>query len=251
MNVLNNFFDKVFLISIDRNKNRVVNIADRLAGLQFEVFEGIDGRCFYPQYTYTSQFPENFFIENNLDPGRAKSWSRGQLGCAMSHRLVHRKIADEKISSALILEDDAVIDTGRLRCFSYALKELPVSWELLYVGYREVSPFFQHRNVRFLRYYYPLFKKVTLEGCKNDQKGKRFYPEKYSKHLDYPGVYFGSHAYGVSLKGAEKLLEIDSPLLYGADSLLMNACYHKKIKAFSLYQKIFFPAAEFETTVIN
>jgi hypothetical protein len=78
-----------------------------------------------------------------------------------------------------------------------------------------------------------------------------FLPKTFSNSLYLPGVYFGTHAYALSLTGAQKIVGIDTPLRYGFDTTLLHACYNKMINAYALKKTLFIPNPNFETTLIN
>lgn len=73
-------------------------------GSPFEYFDGIDGRLLTDDE-----------VSRVYDDARARKtfWgplNRGEIGCALSHIGIWRKLVDEDIPHALVLEDDAVID---------------------------------------------------------------------------------------------------------------------------------------------
>ena len=243
---LNDFFDKIFVIYIARNKSRLDSLAKSLGNIKYELYEGVDGKALFPEIEYIADFPDSFFIENNIDKARVSRMSRGQLGCALSNRNLQKKIVDENISRALILEDDVYLNFENVNKLNTIVKELPTDWELLYLGYTETSPVFK-RPFRFLNFIHHLFFKRSISGCSNSNY-KKYYPQKYSSTLDNPGVYFGTHAYAITHDGGRKILKHDTPLGTGYDENLMRCYYHYSLKAFSVYKKIFL-LHPFETTL--
>jgi GR25 family glycosyltransferase involved in LPS biosynthesis len=89
----------IYVISLSDAEIRRRNIAARLnaAGLAFQFFDAADGRC--------SRFPD---VIDGARITRACFGTEGGLGSTVSHRLVHRKIANGKAEMALVLEDDAL-----------------------------------------------------------------------------------------------------------------------------------------------
>lgn len=47
----------------------------------------------------------------------------GELGCALSHLFIYKKMIDENIENALILEDDALLDQGVIDVMNFIEKE--------------------------------------------------------------------------------------------------------------------------------
>jgi len=218
--------------------------------LELEIIKGIDGTALFPAVEFIWQFPKEFFIENNLDYKRCAGWNKGQLGCAMSNLLVQKEILHRKLSNALILEDDALLIDSNLEYFVDSIKELPKSWELFYLGYRD-SKYFANRITRaLLRIHYKL-SPVVIQNKASNVKGKYFLAENFSKHLYKPGIYMGTHAYALSYNGAKKIVDLDSPLQYGFDTTLMHACYHNLVEGYALKEKLFQSNPKFETSLIN
>lgn len=88
---------KVFAINLERSPERRASIVRecRRYALDFELVEAADGGALTPEERRRALFdPDN----NPL--------SAGEIGCALSHLKVYRKIVDQDIPAALILEDD-------------------------------------------------------------------------------------------------------------------------------------------------
>ena len=79
----------------------------------------------------------------------------------------------------------------------------------------------------------------------------RFFLSSFSKHLNLPGIYVGTHAYALSNEGAKKIILIDTPLQYGFDTTLMHASYHKLVNSYSLKKPLFIPNPIFKTSLTN
>ena len=248
---LNIFFDKIFVISIDRNQHRLDNFIKCNPKLNFEIFKGIDGKLLFPELEHVSFFSDVFFKTNDLDKVSCSRFNKGQLGCAMSNRLVHKLIVENSYKQVLILEDDALLNSNYLQDFKLATNELPNNWELLYLGFNPITNFSKNIFFRMLTRIMYFIKPVNIDGMKSNSLKFRFFPKEYSKNLNIPGLYTGTHAYALSNKGAIKLLNLDSPLKKGFDILLMHSNYNKLINSFSMKKPLFVPNKNFETSLIN
>jgi glycosyl transferase family 25 len=148
-------------------------------GIPFEFFEAYDG---------------NELTDAELaltDPDKAvarlgRPMTVGEIGCALSHSALYRKIVEEEVQHAVILEDDAVVGTefaALLR--DKVLVERPESLILLHSRWPAVlrwgSPVGKHRLHRFL------------------------------------GPASGATAYYLSLPAARRLLRAAYPIDYVAD----------------------------------
>jgi GR25 family glycosyltransferase involved in LPS biosynthesis len=104
----------------------------------------------------------------------------GEIGCAMSHIQLWRKVEESGMPFALILEDDVVLDVHFASAVHRLRKQLPCDWDVLYLDY--------------------------LNGC---------HPVKFSSEL-YRAIYvWHTGAYFVSQPGAKKLLKhlpVDCPV---------------------------------------
>lgn len=91
---------KIFVINLARSTERRASMHQQLSSLNldYEIVEAVDGS----QLTYTEIMRETKPLNYAL--------SCGEVGCALSHINIYRKIASEGIPMALILEDDALID---------------------------------------------------------------------------------------------------------------------------------------------
>src|SRR5229473_5040335 len=87
-----------YVISLRDSEVRRRNMTERLGALRipFQFVDAIDGR--------TQRLPDVFdgarVVRDNFD-------SEGAIGCAMSHRFVHRMVASGESDLALLFEDDA------------------------------------------------------------------------------------------------------------------------------------------------
>jgi glycosyl transferase family 25 len=103
-------FDQTFLpptwvINLKRSPERRRYITAHLheLGLPFELIEAVDGRNLTPEDLAAVYGAERAItcIRRELAPG--------EVGCCLSHLKLYRRMVDENIDEALILEDDVMI----------------------------------------------------------------------------------------------------------------------------------------------
>jgi GR25 family glycosyltransferase involved in LPS biosynthesis len=164
---------------------------------------------------------------------------------------VQKLIIEKKLNRVLILEDDAYIIEHQLPLFKYAIAQLPQDWDLFYLGFNPISRWSENRFTRIAVKIKHFFKPSITEGLSSSSFNKQFFPQSYSKNLNIPGVYGGTHAYALSHEGAKKIVELDTPLKHGFDTTLMFANYHKLIKSFSLKKQLIIPNPIYPSTLIN
>ncbi|QPZ91612.1 glycosyltransferase family 25 protein [Thioclava electrotropha] len=98
----------ILVISLQDAAERRAMVSKQLEalGLSFQFFDAIDGRSGLPA-AYESQVDR---------PGTelyfGRPMSDGEYACALSHLAVYRKIIEEKLPGAIVLEDDAILGSA-------------------------------------------------------------------------------------------------------------------------------------------
>lgn len=104
---------KTFIINLERESEKRENIKKECHKLKldFEIYNAIDG------YTLSESFIQNIVYDypNNY-------LTKGEIGCALSHINVYKKIIEYNLPYALIIEDDTSFDT-KLPDFLKAFQE--------------------------------------------------------------------------------------------------------------------------------
>ncbi len=228
---LNNYFDKIVVITLQRSANRQAHIKKALDGLRYEFFWGADKNDF----TIDDLVEKNIYDETLAEKHHRYGipMNPGQVGCALSHKNIYEDIVRNNYQRTLILEDDVALIESSLRSFPAIITELPQDWELLYLDYNK-----NEKNQLLKKYWYHLQR--FAGGLKWDHTIiNNLYPRHFSQHLSFAGFHDYTDAYAISLPGAKKLLELQSPVSYVADNLLAIASASKKVKAFISHPKLF------------
>lgn len=183
----------IFIISLKNSPRRAV-IAKRLSSLNisFEFFDAIYGKDltsyqlseidyeFYPKY-YAARKPLTL----------------GEIGCAMSHIQLYRRIIDNNIEQAIILEDDAIVYQDFEAIVRDILKKVPKRREII---------FLEHGKAKS----YP-FKRNLIDGYRLVRYRS---PSKSSKRSITRAT-----GYILTLAGAKKLMNYAYPIRMPADYL--------------------------------
>lgn len=231
---LNSFFDKIILLTIERNTARLEIIKQALNGLEFEIFYGIDGSKLNLHEMIQSGEVDNnietIYKQTNMDYMNMvaeKPIHINQIACALSHVKIYEYIKNNSFDKILILEDDVIPVEENLKYLSETLKEVPNDWEVLYLGHVINNDFsFWGR----LKYYY-LTQFVYQIGLKTKAvlRKKKTYPAPYSKLLRKQGAHIGTHAYAIRGSTADKLIKLQKPLKQVAPDLLLIDAIAKRI----------------------
>jgi glycosyl transferase family 25 len=181
---------KIFVISLPSETARRHQIARNLSslGLEFEFLDAINGATLGSNdYSKYSAKEARAYIGRDL--------TLGEIGCALSHLCVYSRILEEKLESALILEDDAVL----LNDFPKVLQEFLESM----INFEVVNFITDAPEIGT--------KKFILNGY---------------EITDLPFYSNRTTAYLVSRIAAKKLLEVGVPIRTSADGLLGEAALH-------------------------
>jgi GR25 family glycosyltransferase involved in LPS biosynthesis len=103
---INEFFDKVVVINLDRRTDRMEQLVPQLKelGIEYERFSAVDGK------------------ELDISP---------IIAGTMSHVQVLKKYQDQKI---LVLEDDALFVDDFNQKFEEVMQTIPADWDIFYLG---------------------------------------------------------------------------------------------------------------------
>ncbi|WP_241189797.1 glycosyltransferase family 25 protein [Enterobacter ludwigii] len=91
---------KIFIVNLKKSVERRKKMEAQLnaLGLSAEFIEAVDGRLMSEE--------ERKGVTANVN----YAFLPGEIGCALSHQKIYKKMIDEKIGEALILEDDVVLN---------------------------------------------------------------------------------------------------------------------------------------------
>ena len=177
--------------SVEKRKNMEMLLND--LNLRYEIFDAVKG----------SEADEKEYKVNLrwYEPYNHRHMTYGEVGCALSHYSLWKKMIDENIDEAIILEDDVVINNPKLLQNIQSIKNN--SYDFVYLGRKKMTDMIEE----------------TCEDMHSD--------------LIRPGFSYWTCGYLISRSGANKLCDerylnnliaIDEyiPYMYGASEF-----YHK------------------------
>ena len=117
----------IFLINLDRSTDRLMRIRSQLNALElpFERIAGIDGTKGLPDWA-RDQFMDGAAIRAGL--------SAGEVGCYTSHLVIFSKMAERKLDTAIVLEDDAVLSDDFEQITREVLGAVPEGWDCIHLS---------------------------------------------------------------------------------------------------------------------
>jgi GR25 family glycosyltransferase involved in LPS biosynthesis len=254
--ILNGYFDKILLLTIERNLHRLEEINKNFNGLNFEIFMGVDGSKLNVQELQKNgeiAFNINdIYKQNNLDYLNLKVGPllNNQIAVASSHKQMYQYVKDHHLQKVLILEDDAIPVEKNLIHLAETLKQVPVDCELLFLGHIFNNDFSFFGKMRY--YYLTNFFYHIGIRTKAVIRKKKSYPADFSSMLKKQGGHIGTHSYALFGEGAAKLLALQTPLTYGASDLLtMDAIANYKICAYTCKYMFFEQNSQLPSSVYN
>lgn len=234
---LNSFFDRIYVLTLTRAKQRQHYIEEKLGGLDFHFFWGIDGRDLSLEDLIRSgQYDRDTFLKTKRGQ---RDMSLGEVACALSHRAIYEDTVSMGYNRVLILEDDVHPIPAQLMNFEQLIHELPLDWELFMLGYTaEKKPSLYHaiqKRVYLLYHHLKWFnwhkiskawiKQMCMKPC-NDSIWEL-------------GKVGGGHAYALTLETAKRFVDYQTPIQLQADRVFYYFKVEKGLNAYLPQQRLF------------
>lgn len=237
--------DAVYVINLDRSPERLQKISKQLddMGIKFRRFRAIDGRKLKIINVKTDKIEdiksftshkkikynggrfenekfvvscENFSINYETEFSFLGAYlSYGELGCAMSHLAVMHDIVKNNFKKAILLEDDVVFEKNFKNDLKLMLANTPDDFDIVFldVGMNGLQTDFElsHNELQYIAN--P--ERLLAHFNKNSNN-------KYCIAISENNCLFGTHAYCVSLKGAQKIILNTDPLTAPIDDYIFR-----------------------------
>ncbi|MBS1567375.1 MAG: glycosyltransferase family 25 protein [Bacteroidetes bacterium] len=234
LKALNQYYDKVYVLSVAAAAARREKFAKRFQGLQYDFFYGADKNNFsVPDLVTNNIYSETLTRAHHR---YNKNMRPGEIACSISHKMMYEDMLRNGYRRILIFEDDAVPDPAMLDKIPAVLEELPADWELLMWGWDKNGTTNWKTGFKQLIYHV----QHALAGVKwTHRMIHHLYAKPYSTHLKKAGFHDYTYAYALSAAGAEKLVRLQTPVQYIADNLLAHAATTGLLNAFIAYPPVF------------
>ena len=197
-----NTIDKIFIINLDKDNERIINSINQLEKY---------GITNYERYSaiYGTKLSNNELNNITTNIGKLLA-SRGMIGCGISHINLWKRIVREGIKKTLILEDDFILKDDFLNKFNSIINKSPNIYDIIFLS----ANIIHNKNLKLYdiddNYYKQLFISqtvgyiITLEGAKNILK----YINKVSYHIDFELCFLSLLRNGINI------ISIKEPLIY-------------------------------------
>jgi glycosyl transferase family 25 len=238
---LNSYYDKIYILTLPRLKDRMDYVNKTFEGLNFEFFFGVDKENnsmeeFKKNGTYSTEHYKTFYKSPPDMP-------LGMLCCALGHLNIYQEIIKNGYQRTLILEDDAVPVMQAIEEFPQIINEIPDDLELLYLGYEKNEGTGMKEKVK--HFFYQLFPSNSQLKL-NRQIFGNYYPRPVSKHISKAGFHDCTHAYSITLEAAKKLLAAQQPVRFHPDNLVSYLNCTDKLNGYIAKPKMFTQLSAFK-----
>ncbi len=176
---------KIYIINIKRDTKRkkyMESLCNKF-NLNVEFIEAIYGK------EITQESIKKFYSKNKAIQEIGRELALGEIGCALSHIKIYKKIQEDNTLYALIFEDDVKFDQELIELLKLKDK-FPKRWDIILLGHHGID-----RNI--------------------DTIGSFFYSKQLNSkyRIKKPcQLAFGTYGYLISNKGAKKLLNATKQL---------------------------------------
>lgn len=120
---------KAYLINLERNVDRLKSASRQLEalGIRYERFPAVDGSAL------TDDDRKRVMARFHARMARHNPLTKGELGCALSHAAIWRKMVEERIPVALVFEDDVQLSDGFTRALARVTESVDVGRAQVYL----------------------------------------------------------------------------------------------------------------------
>ncbi len=130
---LNDFFDRIFVINLERRVDRLDRFKELSNKIEFEydIFYAVDGKSIDKDSPIEGR---KLQIESNEFYRSFDDYFLGQLGCILSHIRLLKHCRENNIKNVLILEDDVEFSDEFQSRFDNFTKSFNQEWDMIYLS---------------------------------------------------------------------------------------------------------------------
>jgi glycosyl transferase family 25 len=231
---LNIFFDKIYILTINRGKERQEKLKKELAGLNFVFFNGFDKN----DLEIDTLINQNIYNEKEAIKMQRyhRKMTLGEIACSLGHRAIYEDALKNRFHKILVLEDDVVANEDAISNFKQITDQLPNDWDVLYFDYlknekRTLKSFLKQQWYHLQSFFGFLnYSHKTIDNL---------FARNYSKFLKIAGYHDYASAYALSANAIKQLIALQTPVVFPADHLLPFAITNDLMKGFITVPKLF------------
>jgi glycosyl transferase family 25 len=231
---LNDYFDRIFVLTLRRATDRHPLLERALSGLRYEVVYGEDKVDLDLADLEARGIYDDRGARQLHRHGRGVTL--GHIACVLSHARIWRRVLDEGHQRVLVFEDDAEPIPETIALAPAVLAQLPRSFELAYLGYNGREEVTLRRRLDRAAY-------VALGAARlirwTAREALNSLPRPYSANLRRAGLHDHTHAYALTRSAARKLLAFQSPVRMNVDTGIARLVVRGELEAYVAEPKLF------------
>ncbi|XP_068605952.1 procollagen galactosyltransferase 1, partial [Brachionichthys hirsutus] len=193
-------FDEIFMINLQRRGDRRERMSRALyeQDIAYKVVVAVDGNAMNISEVHTMGI---HMLPSYSDPYHGRPLSKGELGCFLSHYNIWKEIAERRLHTSLVIEDDLRFEIFFKRRLMNLMREVEdegLDWDLIYIGRKRMQVDHPEKAVPNIHNlveadysYWTLGYMMSLEGAEKLLKAEplkkvlpvdEFLPIMYNKH---------------------------------------------------------------------
>lgn len=129
----------VYIVNLERSTYRrkfILNYLSKM-GIQAEVITAVEGA----KLDLDKLKSEGIYSEQAADEAFSRQLSLPEIGCSLSHINIYKRMLNNNVEQALIIEDDVMFDEGVTNIFKNILENIPDDWEIIQFYYHNCKDF--------------------------------------------------------------------------------------------------------------
>ncbi len=238
--------DAVFVVTAPRYYQRQRNVVEQLGEGNFEFVYGVNK---------DDVSLEELIASGAYDETRARELARsgkpmslGQVCCSVGHNRVYQTMVERGTARALIFEDDVYITISDDKEISLVLADLPDGAEYIYWDWAgdEYRPWFAAIKERL----YIIEHRLGVLNWNPTMVGN-MYPRDVNRSFMLAGRHHYANAYSLTLSGARKLLEFNTPIALVADDAVRYLRMNGRFNAYLSKTRFFGQHSQGETRAME
>ena len=243
---INNYFDKIYVLTIARATERHELLKTNLLGLNYHLFFGVDKN----NISLEELKKNNIYCDGKAKQNNRynKAMKLGEIACSIGHKMIYEDVLKNGFSKVLILEDDVVVSKNGIPFFNEIMLELDTNWDVVYFDY------FKNDNKKPIHYakqfFYHIQKQIGLLKWSHKTISNLF-AKPFSKHLKKAGYHDFASAYAINNKTAALLITLQTPVAYPADHVIPYAITNELVAGYITIPKIFEQTSQYNKATIG
>lgn len=234
--LLNHFFDRIYVLTIPAATERQTEFARVMNGLQFRFFYGTEKQTIHLDQLQQAGIYDEALTRRYQRYG--KNMTTGEVACAIGHRSIYEDIVTHGVQKALIFEDDVFPLAGNMQQAAAILDSVPADWNVLFFDYNK-----HEKPVPLKRAVYHVQHALGLLKWDHTMISNLF-PKPVNAHWKTAGFHDFADAYAVTHEAAKKLVALQTPVSAVADNLLARAVTQQHLKGYVSIPRLFAQRSE-------